>query len=93
MPRLGQDHSRPGICSLWLGANGWLGNFDSLMRPDNFQRMIEGAYSKKPSAPAKLELTAQQLRERAEWFIRHGQPENADECRKKAIALEQRQAA
>jgi hypothetical protein len=29
----------------WLGENGWLGNFDSLMRPDNFQRMKEGAYS------------------------------------------------
>lgn len=29
----------------WLGANGWLGNFDSLMRPENFQRMIEGAYA------------------------------------------------
>jgi len=31
-------------CPHWLGENGWRGNFDSLMRPDNFQRMIEGAY-------------------------------------------------
>jgi hypothetical protein len=31
-------------CPHWLGANGWLGNFDSLLRPDNFQRMLEGAY-------------------------------------------------
>lgn len=35
----------------WLGANGWLGNFDSLMRPDNFQRMIEGTYG--PAEPKR----------------------------------------
>jgi hypothetical protein len=36
----------------------------------------------------KVELTAQELRERAEWFIRHGQPDRADECRRKAIEKE-----
>jgi hypothetical protein len=41
----------------------------------------------------KIELTAQQLRERAEWFVRHGQPDRADECRQKAVKLEQRTAA
>jgi hypothetical protein len=40
-----------------------------------------------------VELTAQQLRERAEWFVRHGQPDRADECRKKAIEKERMQAA
>ena len=41
----------------------------------------------------KVELTAQQLREHAEWFVRHGQPDRADECRRKAIKLEQGIAA
>jgi hypothetical protein len=36
-----------------------------------------------------VELSAQELRERAEWFIRHGQPDRADDCRRKAIAKEQ----
>jgi hypothetical protein len=40
----------------------------------------------------KVELTAQELRERAEWFIRHGQQDRADECRKKAVLIEQRAA-
>ena len=43
--------------------------------------------------PAKREPTAQELRERAEWFIKHGRPDDAEECRRKAIALEQRRAA
>lgn len=38
-------------------------------------------------------LTAQEWRERAEWYIRHGQPDNAEECRRRAIALETREAA
>lgn len=42
---------------------------------------------------AGTELSAQQLRERAEWYIRHGQPDRAEECRRKAIAIEQRVAA
>jgi hypothetical protein len=37
----------------------------------------------------KVELTAQQLRERAEWYVRHGQQDRAEECRQKAIAKEQ----
>jgi hypothetical protein len=41
----------------------------------------------------KVDLSPQQLRERAEWFIRHGQPDRADECRQKAIKLEQRTTA
>jgi hypothetical protein len=41
----------------------------------------------------KREPTAQELRERAEWFIRHGRPDDAEECRRKAIRLEQRAAA
>lgn len=46
------------------------------------------------AAPSgKVELSPQQLRERAEWFIRHGQPDRADECRQKAIKLEQRASA
>lgn len=36
----------------WCGANGWLGNFDSLMRPENFLRMMEGAYA--PAEPKRL---------------------------------------
>ena len=41
----------------------------------------------------KVELSAQQLRERAEWFVKHGQQDRAEECRRKAIKLEQRSAA
>jgi hypothetical protein len=41
----------------------------------------------------KVELSPQQLRERAEWFVRHGQPDRADECRQRAIQLEQRTTA
>jgi hypothetical protein len=43
--------------------------------------------------PGKLELSAPELRERAEWFVKHGQPDRADECRRKAISIEQRQPA
>lgn len=41
----------------------------------------------------KIQKTAQQYREDAEWFVRHGQPDRADECRRKAIQLEQVRAA
>jgi len=41
----------------------------------------------------KVEKTAPELRELAEWYVRHGQPDRADECRQKAIALEQRFSA
>lgn len=45
----------------WLGANGWKGNFDSLMRPDHCQRMIELAdesVAQRPTGP----MTDEQLR-------------------------------
>jgi hypothetical protein len=45
----------------WLGANGWKGNFDSLMRPDHCQRFIELAdesVAQRPNEP----MTAEQLR-------------------------------
>lgn len=47
----------------------------------------------KSVAGKSVPLTAQQLRERAEWFIRHGQQDRADECRQKAVKLEQRSIA
>lgn len=28
----------------WRGENGWAGNFDSMLRPGNFRRLIEGSY-------------------------------------------------
>ena len=45
------------------------------------------------NAPEKVNLTASQWRERAEWYARRGNRESADECKKKAIEMEQRQAA
>jgi hypothetical protein len=42
---------------------------------------------------AKKEKNAVELRELAEWYVRHGQQDRADECRQKAIKLEQRTAA
>jgi hypothetical protein len=57
----------------WLGANGWLGNFDSLLRPENFQRMIEGAYvavetraQQKPGEPIPLWKHLRDQRQAAE---------------------------
>jgi hypothetical protein len=44
-------------------------------------------------AGGKIEKSAQQLREDAEWFVKHGQPDMAEECRRKAIAKEQGIAA
>jgi hypothetical protein len=41
----------------------------------------------------KVELTAQQWRERAEVHIRFGRHDNAEECRRKAIQIEQRASA
>lgn len=67
----------------WLGANGWLGNFDSLMRPDNFQRMIEGAYATKAAAPAAKPPTSAELEERARFYDKIGKPDDAAECRRK----------
>ena len=45
------------------------------------------------AAPQKVQKTAQQYREDAEWFVRHGQQDRAEECRRKAIKLEQGIAA
>jgi hypothetical protein len=41
----------------------------------------------------KIELTAQQWREKAEWYVRYGKPDDAQRCRENAIKLEQREAA
>jgi hypothetical protein len=49
--------------------------------------------SAKPKAGQKRELTAQEWRERAEWYVRHGKPDYAEECRRKAITLETKVAA
>jgi hypothetical protein len=76
----------------WLGANGWLGNFDSLMRPENFQRMLEGTYATKGSKP-QVVLTAADYRDRAEWYDRHQMRDSAAECRRLAAQLEQGIAA
>jgi hypothetical protein len=46
------------------------------------------------AAPAiKQAKTAAEWREQAEWYVRRGMQDNAEECRRKAIALETRQAA
>jgi hypothetical protein len=45
------------------------------------------------AGPGTKHMTAQELREKAEWFIRYGMPDRADECRRKAIAIENRAAA
>ena len=42
---------------------------------------------------SKVQMTAQQFRERAEWFVKHGQPDKAEEYRQQAIAIENRRAA
>lgn len=76
----------------WLGENGWLGNFDSLLRPDNFQRMLEGAYAGKVAKPAPVQRTAEQWEEQAGFYDRIGMNDNAEECRRKAAALKERAA-
>jgi hypothetical protein len=61
---------------------------------ENGHRTVFPDETTKASGPSgKVQLTAQELRERAEWFVRHGQQDRADECRQKAIKLEQRTAA
>jgi hypothetical protein len=55
--------------------------------------MRDQKFGNAPPASGKVELSPQQLRERAEWFVRHGQPDRADECRQRAIQLEQRTTA
>lgn len=78
----------------WLGENGWLGNFDSLLRPDNFQRMREGTYCAKVEAP-KITDPAQiaaNKRGVAEIYDKMGRTTEADELRREAASLEQRAA-
>jgi hypothetical protein len=65
----------------WMGANGWLGNFDSLMRPDNFQRMLEGTYAPKQT-PAPKPLTDEQIRNIERRYVADGHQEHAAEMRK-----------
>lgn len=81
-------------CPHWLGANDWLGNFDSLMRPDNFQRMIEGAYAAKGSVSkiTDARVIAENKRANAELYERMGRTDEAEALRREADALE-RQAA
>jgi hypothetical protein len=44
------------------------------------------------AAKGEKKLTAQEWREKAEWYVRHGKPDFAEDCRRRAIELE-RQAA
>jgi hypothetical protein len=68
----------------WLGANGWKGNFDSLMRPEHCQRMIELADQAGQCQPSR---TAEEWEDQAAFYERVGMNDNAEECRRKAAAL------
>jgi hypothetical protein len=71
----------------WLGGNGWLGNLDSLLRPDNFQRMIEGAYAGKANKPTAIADPDQVRRNRlalAELYEKQGRESEAEELRRQA---------
>jgi hypothetical protein len=61
----------------WRGENGWRGNFDSLMRPDNFQRMKEGAYAASqrapPAKPKYVSKTGYEYRGTEEQVMREAQ--------------------
>lgn len=88
----GEDAVRRAISNVaesphWLGENGWLGNFDSLLRPENFQRMLEGAYAGKAAKPAPVERTAEQWEEMAEGYERIDMNDNAEDCRRRAADL------
>jgi hypothetical protein len=81
-------------CPHWMGANGWTGNFDSLMRPDNFQRMVEGVYADK-QAVARIvdnDTVAANKRATADLYDRMGRTQEAEALRREAAELE-RQAA
>jgi hypothetical protein len=71
----------------WLGANGWLGNLDSLLRPDNFQRMLENTYAGK-AANANRSVDPEQVRKNklalAEIYDRQGRSDEAERLRKEA---------
>lgn len=81
-------------CPHWMGENGWTGNFDSLMRPDNFQRMIEGAYAGKRTVAriADNGTVAANKRATADLYDRMGRADEAEALRREADELE-RQAA
>jgi hypothetical protein len=77
-------------CPHWMGENGWTGNFDSLMRPDNFQRMIEGSYTGK-KVVAKItdaRVVAENKRATAELYDKMGRDAEAAELRREAEQLE-----
>jgi hypothetical protein len=67
-------------------ANRIIARHSAIMRDQRFGNAA-------PTGKSKVVKTAQQYREDAEWFIRHGKPDDAEECRRKAIQLEQRHAA
>lgn len=76
-------------CPHWLGENGWLGNFDSLMRPDNFQRMIEGAYcSKIDPGPMSDDDQIALLRRMLLIYERDGRPDLVEQCNNRIAELE-----
>ena len=45
------------------------------------------------AGPGQRHKTAAEWREQAEWYVRHGNRQHADECRQKAVELEQARAA
>lgn len=71
---------------------GFKADLDFLLQPKSLTRILEGFYGDDAVKTQRVELSATELRERAEWYLQHGQPDSAEECRRKAIALE-RQAA
>jgi hypothetical protein len=75
----------------WLGENGWLGNFDSLLRPDNFQRMLEGTYCAKGSGRGQAVSREQQIENLTgliSLYSRQGKHDEVREARRKLAELE-----
>jgi hypothetical protein len=79
----------------WLGENGWMGNFDSMLRPANFVRLIEGTYSGKQEVQRVTDpqVLASNKRATAALYDRMGRSEEAADLRREAEQLEQRAAA
>jgi hypothetical protein len=73
----------------WLGKNDWLGNFDSMLRPDNFVRLTEGAYGPKGEPSTKLtpEETRRNLEKMIPLYERMGKQDEAEECRRRVASL------
>lgn len=63
-------------------ANRIIARHEAVMRAQKFGNAPTDKHKKQ-------EKTAQEWRELAEWYVRHGQPDRAEECRRKAIAQEQ----